>query len=56
LNLAEANRRQLLDAGLKPGSIKVVGGCTSCQRELFFSYRAAQGRTGRMLSVIGVAH
>lgn len=56
LNLVEANRRQLLDAGLKPQSIKVVGGCTSCHRELFFSYRAAQGRTGRMLSVIGVAH
>jgi copper oxidase (laccase) domain-containing protein len=51
----EANRRQLLDAGLKPGSIKVVGGCTSCQTELFFSYRAAQGRAGRMLSVIGIA-
>jgi hypothetical protein len=55
LNLVEANRRQLLDAGLKPGSIKVVGGCTSCQTELFFSYRAAQGRAGRMLSVIGIA-
>jgi hypothetical protein len=56
LNLVEANRRQLLDAGLKPGSIQIVGGCTSCHRELFFSYRAAQGRTGRMLSVIGVSH
>lgn len=55
LNLAEANRRQLLDAGVKPRSIKMVGGCTSCQRELFFSHRAAQGRAGRMLSVIGVA-
>jgi hypothetical protein len=55
LNLVEANRRQLLAAGLKPGSIKAVGGCTSCHRELFFSYRAAQGRAGRMMSVIGVA-
>jgi copper oxidase (laccase) domain-containing protein len=25
LNLVEANRRQLLDAGLKPGSIRIVG-------------------------------
>jgi hypothetical protein len=54
LNLAEANRRQLLDAGLKPDAIQVVGGCTSCQRELFFSHRGSQGHAGRMLSVIGV--
>ncbi len=54
LDLIEANRRQLLDAGLKPGSIKVVGGCTNCQRELFFSHRGSQGHAGRMLSVIGV--
>ena len=54
LDLVEANRRQLLAAGLKPRSIKVVGGCTSCQPELFFSHRASQGRAGRMMSVIGI--
>ena len=54
VNLMEANRRQLLAAGLKPGSIQVVGGCTSCQPQLFFSHRASKGRTGRMLSVIGI--
>jgi YfiH family protein len=54
LNLVEANRRQLLSAGLKPSSIHVIGGCTSCQQELFFSHRASQGRAGRMLSVIGI--
>jgi hypothetical protein len=54
LDLAEANRRQLLAAGLKPGAIKLVGGCTSCQRELFFSHRGSQGRAGRMMSVIGI--
>jgi YfiH family protein len=54
LDLVEANRRQLLAVGLKPRSIKVVGGCTSCQPELFFSHRASQGRAGRMLSVIGI--
>jgi YfiH family protein len=54
LDLAEANRRQLLSAGLKPRAIQVVGGCTSCQPDLFFSHRASQGRTGRMLSVIGI--
>jgi YfiH family protein len=54
LNLAEANRRQLLDAGLKPRAIQLVGGCTNCQRELFFSHRGSQGRAGRMMSVIGI--
>jgi len=54
LNLAEANRRQLLSAGLKPRSIQLIGGCTSCQPEMFFSHRASQGRAGRMLSVIGI--
>jgi YfiH family protein len=54
VNLVEANRRQLLAAGLKPRSIRLVGGCTSCQRELFFSHRASQGHAGRMLSVIGI--
>jgi YfiH family protein len=54
LDLVEANRRQLLDAGLKPKAIKVIGGCTSCQPEFFFSHRASQGRAGRMMSVIGI--
>ncbi len=54
LDLVEANRRQLLDAGLKPSAIKVVGGCTSCQPELFFSHRASHGHAGRMMGVIGI--
>jgi YfiH family protein len=54
LNLVEANRRQLLSAGLKPRAIHVVGGCTSCHRELFFSHRGSEGHAGRMMSVIGI--
>jgi YfiH family protein len=54
LDLIEANRRQLLDAGLKPGAIKIVGGCTNCDSELFFSHRGSRGRTGRMMAVIGI--
>lgn len=54
LDLIEANRRQLLDAGLKPRSIQVTGGCTSCQPALFFSHRASHGHAGRMLGVIGI--
>jgi hypothetical protein len=54
LDLAEANRRQLLDAGLAPEAISVIGDCTSCQTSRYFSHRAEHGFTGRMLSVIGI--
>ncbi len=55
LDLMEANRRQLLAAGLRPGAISVIGDCTRCQNNRYFSYRAEQGFTGRMLSVVGVS-
>ena len=54
LDLVEANRRQLLDAGLKPAAISATGGCTSCHTHLFFSHRASKGHAGRMMSVIGI--
>jgi YfiH family protein len=54
LDLIEANRRQLLAVGLRPEAITVSGACTSCHTDLFFSYRADQGFTGRMMAVIGV--
>jgi len=54
LNLVEANRRQLLAAGLTPRAIHLIGGCTSCHPELFFSHRGSQGHAGRMMSVIGI--
>jgi len=54
LNLIEANRRQLLAAGLRPAAIQLAGCCTSCQPELFFSHRASGGHAGRMMSVIGI--
>lgn len=54
LDLMEANRRQLLDAGLRPEAISTIGDCTSCQHDRYFSYRAEHGFTGRMFSVIGM--
>ena len=61
LDLHEANRRQLLDAGVKAKAITVVGECTACARlrdgrRKYFSHRAEHGFTGRMLSAIGVVH
>lgn len=54
LDLMEANRRQLLDAGLRTEAITVIGDCTRCQSNRYFSYRAEQGFTGRLLSAAGI--
>ncbi len=59
LNLWEANRRQLVAAGVHESAITVVGECTACSRDddgrrKYFSHRAEAGKTGRMLGVIGV--
>ena len=55
LNLWEANRQQLLAAGVPEKNITVTGLCTACHTERFFSHRAEHGFTGRMLNVIGRA-
>jgi polyphenol oxidase len=55
VDLTEANRRQLLSAGLNPDDVAIVKGCTNCRPDLFFSHRGAHGRTGRMMSVIGIS-
>ena len=59
LDLWEANRRQLLDAGLKAKRITVVGECTACARVKggglkYFSHRGESGFAGRMMGVVGV--
>jgi YfiH family protein len=54
LDLAEANRRQLLAAGVPVNHISVIGHCTSCKAKKFFSHRADKGKTGRMMAVAGV--
>jgi polyphenol oxidase len=54
VDLIEANRRQLLSAGLAPESIQIVGACTQCHPDLFFSHRGSHGHAGRMMAVIGI--
>jgi YfiH family protein len=54
LDLAEANRRQLIDAGVLPKSISASPLCTACRPDLLFSYRAEKGVTGRMMAVAGI--
>jgi YfiH family protein len=54
LDLVEANRQQLLAAGVSKKNIETSPLCTNCQPELLFSYRAEKGKTGRMLGVAGI--
>lgn len=54
LDLAEANRQQLLAAGLLKKNIENSQLCTNCHPEMLFSYRAEKGKTGRMMGVAGI--
>jgi polyphenol oxidase len=55
LDLPEANRRQLITAGLRDEAVFPTQLCTGCATDRFFSHRVEQGFTGRMMSVIGIA-
>jgi len=54
LDLVEANRRQLLAAGVRGKSVEASPLCTNCHPELLFSYRAEKGKTGRLMGVAGI--
>jgi YfiH family protein len=54
LDLVEANRRQLLDAGVLAKNIDTAAPCTSCHTNLLFSFRAEKGVTGRMMAAAGI--
>lgn len=54
LDLAEANRRQLLSVGVPAKSIEASPMCTSCRTDLLFSYRAEKAKTGRMMAIAGI--
>jgi hypothetical protein len=54
LDLAEANRQQLLAVGVPAKSIDAPPLCTNCRTDLLFSYRAEKGKTGRMMAVVGI--
>src|SRR5207302_9682789 len=54
LDLREANRRQLLAAGVPEANITALKDCTVCQPRKFFSHRAERGKTGRMLALVGI--
>ena len=56
IDLFQANRDQLLSAGVAADRIHTSGLCTMCHTDLFFSYRrekSVQGKVGRLMAVIG---
>ena len=54
LDLVEANRQQLIAAGVPKNNIESSPLCTNCHPELLFSYRAEKGKTGRMMAAAGI--
>jgi polyphenol oxidase len=54
LDLVEANRQQLLAAGVPAKNIEASPLCTNCRTDLLFSYRAEKGKTGRLMGVVGI--
>jgi hypothetical protein len=54
LDLVEANRRQLVAAGIPAKNISASPFCTACRTDLLFSHRAEKGNTGRMMCVAGM--
>lgn len=54
LDLQLCNTRQLETAGLQAKNIANAHVCTACNSRQFFSYRAYNGKTGRIAALIGV--
>jgi copper oxidase (laccase) domain-containing protein len=52
-DLREANRRQLVRAGVRPQSLHDVPECTVCRADLYHSYRRDGVGAGRMISYVG---
>jgi purine-nucleoside/S-methyl-5'-thioadenosine phosphorylase / adenosine deaminase len=54
IDLEQANRRQLIEAGLASDRIYTLGLCTFCLSDQFHSFRRDREKAGRMISVVGV--
>ncbi len=52
VDLYKLNKEQLGSAGLMPGNIYSVDTCTSCQNDVFYSYRREKEKAGRMMAVL----
>ena len=54
IDLVDANRKQLIGAGLAPARIYTADLCTMCSPDEFHSYRRDREQAGRMYSFVGI--
>lgn len=54
LDLTAVNEKQLLRAGINKENLAKNSWCSSCNDDLFYSYRRDRGITGRMLGFIAI--
>jgi len=54
LDLVEANRQQLIVAGVSAKNISASPLCTACRTDLLFSHRAERGITGRSMAAVAI--
>ncbi len=54
LDLTEANKLVLLEAGLPLENISLANLCTHCEEDYFYSYRRDNGTTGRMCEIMSL--
>jgi YfiH family protein len=54
LDLVEANRQQLIVAGVLANNISASPLCTACRTDLLFSHRAERGLTGRLMAAVAI--
>ncbi|SHK39470.1 peptidoglycan editing factor PgeF [Paramaledivibacter caminithermalis] len=52
LDLWNANKVSLIEAGVPSNNIIISNICTQCNNDIFFSYRAENGKTGRMAAIL----
>jgi YfiH family protein len=52
VDLWEANRIQLKEAGVRDSNITVSKLCTCCNKDTFFSHRGDKGRTGSLAAIL----
>lgn len=54
LDLKKINQQIIKKAGILPENIEISSLCTSCNQNIFYSFRKEHGKTGRMASWIGL--
>lgn len=56
LDLSAINAKQILSAGVKERNLVFNTWCTSCNQDLFYSYRRDKAKTGRMIGFIAISN